>query len=303
MQVTGAFNLLIRPGLRRDFRDNYDQYEQEFSKFLQVASTDMPEQSATIFTGLSRLFEIGEGEPITYDSPKIGPKVMAVDKEFGVGVAITKRNMEDDQYGKMRESSKWLAHAARMTDEYRSAALLDDAFTGTTFKGIDSLSLINAAHPFLNATGTQSNVAANPVGLSVSGITALLDLAMNTKDHNGDPIVVNLNKLLIGNSSRDFNRALQILGSAAEPFTAENQDNALKKRIGGTEIIISRFKADKKPYFMFDSALNDTHFLRRRPVTMDDENDFNTGNALFKVTTRFLIWFVDWRGWVASNPT
>jgi len=303
MQITGAFNLLIRGGLRPDFRFNFDQHADEFPKYLRVATTDMPEQAATIFTGLSRMFELGEGEPITYDSPKVGPKVMGVDKEFGVGVAIGKRVLEDEQYGLLKGAAKWLAHAANMTSEYRSAAFLDDAFTGTTYKGVDSIELIANNHPFLNAAGTWSNIAAQPIGLSVSGITALLDLAMNTKDHNGDPIVVNLNKLIIGNSSRDLNRALQILNSQLEPFTAENQDNALKQRIGQTEIVISRFKANVKPYFMVDDTLNDAHFLRRRPVTMEDEMDFNTGNSLHKVTTRFLIWFVDARGWVGSNPT
>lgn len=303
MFVQGAFNLLFRPGLRSNFLDSYEQYEPEFTNYLKESSMDTPEQSATIIAGLSRLYERGDGEPITYDTPRIGPKVMGVDKEFALGFMVTRKTVEDDQYGKANQSAKWLGHAAQMTKEYRSAALLDDAFTGTSFKGIDSLSLCNSAHTLINSSKTVSNALATPVGVSVTGITAMFDLAQVMKDENGDPIKVFPDTLLIGNSAGDLQRAMQIFSSDKEPFTADNQDNAVKKRLSAPKIQISRFKASTKPWFMIDSKYNDAHFVTRRPVEFDDDFDFNTDAALYKVTTRFLIWFVDWRGWIGSNAT
>lgn len=303
MIVEGAFNLLFRPGLRTNFLDEYEQYDPEFNTYLREGTMDTPEQSATIIAGLSRLFERNDGEPITYDTPKMGPKVMGVDKEFALGFMLTRKTVEDDQYGKANQSAKWLGHAAQMTKEYRSAALLDDAFTGTTFKGIDNLSLCNTAHTLINSTKTVSNSLATPVGVSITGVTAMLDLAQVMKDENGDPIKVFPETMLIGNSAGDYQRALQIFGSDREPFTAENQDNAVKKRIPKAKIQLSRFKASTKPWFMIDTKWNDAHFVTRRPVEFDDDFDFNTDAALYKVTTRFLIWFVDWRGWIGSNAT
>jgi hypothetical protein len=303
MLVQGAFNMLFRPGLRKNFLDEYEQYEEEFSVYLKQSTMDTPEQSASIIAGLSRLYERGDGEPITYDTPKMGPKVMGVDKEFALGFMITRKTVEDDQYDKANQSAKWLGHAANMTKEYRSAAMLDDAFTGNTFKGIDSLSLCNTAHTLLNSSNTVANALATPVGVSVTGVTAMFDLAQQMKDENGDPIKVFPDTLLIGNSAGDLQRAMQIFGSDKEPFTAENQDNAIKKRLSAPKIQISRFKASTKPWFMIDSKWNDAHFVTRRPVEFDDDFDFNTDAALYKVTTRFLIWFVDWRGWLGSNAT
>lgn len=303
MIVQGAFNLLFRPGLRSNFLDSYEQYEEEYSAFLKQSTMDTPEQSASIIAGLSRLYERGDGEPITYDTPKMGQKVMGVDKEFALGFMLTRKTVEDDQYNKANQSAKWLGHAANMTKEYRSAALLDDAFTGATFKGIDSLSLCNTAHTLLNSATTVSNSLATPVGVSVTGITAMFDLAQQMKDENGDPIKIFPDTLLIGNSAGDLQRAMQIFSSDKEPFTAENQDNAIKKRLPSPKIQISRFKASTKPWFMIDSKWNDAHFVTRRPVEFDDDFDFNTDAALYKVTTRFMIWFVDWRGWIGSNAT
>lgn len=303
MIVQGAFNLLFRPGLRKDFRDSFMQYPPEYGNYLKSETTSLPEQSATIITGPNRLFERGDGERITYMDPKIGPKVMGIDKEYAGGFMISRRTVEDDQYGKANQGAKWLANAARLTYEYRSAALLDDAFTGTTFKGIDNKSLCNTAHTLINSSTTVANALTTPVAMSVSGITALLDLAMLSKDENGDPIQIIPDTLMIGNNSGDLHKAWQIFNSAKEPFTADNQDNAIKHRFANMKIVVSHFKTSSKSFFMIDSKLNDAHMVVRRPIEFDDEFDFDTDAAKYKCSTRFLIWFVDWRGWFGSNAT
>jgi hypothetical protein len=266
---------------------------------------DMPEISATIMTGPSRLLERGDGEPITFEDAVLGPKVVGVDKEFALGFIISRRTVEDDRYNKANQASKWLAHAARMTSEYRSAALLDDAFTGTTFKGIDGLALCHTAHTLIGmgATGTVANRPAADVGLSVTGVTAAQDLFQLMKDENGDPIKVWPNKLIIGNGANQVNRAWQIFNSQNEPFTANRQDNAMKHRMGNLKIEVSHYKTSLKSYFFIDDRWNDAWYLTKRAVEFDDDFDFITDAALYKTSTRFLIWFVSWRGWVGVNPT
>lgn len=306
MITQGAFNLLFRPGLRSDFRDEWDRYDPEYPIYLNQGTMDSPELSATIMTGPSRLLERGDAEPVTYEDAVIGPKVMGVDKEFALGFIISRRTVEDDQYGKANQASKWLAHAARMTYEYRAAALLDDAFAGSTFKGIDGLALCHTAHTLIGMGAAGITVANRPtteVGLSITGVTAAQDLFQLMKDENGDPIKMWPNKLIIGNNAGDVNRAYQIFNSSNEPFTSNIQDNAIKHRMGNIVPEVSHFKSSSKSYFFIDSRWNDAWFLVRRPVEFDDDFDFNTDAALYKTTTRFMIWFVDWRGWVGVNPT
>lgn len=310
MLVRGAIGALARPGLRKNFRDDMQYYEPEYSQFMRTGSTSEPEQSAVIITGPSRLYSLGDGEPITYEDPKIGPKVLAVDQEFGLGIIITKRAIEDDQYGKVKNAGKWLARSVQMTYEYAAGGLLDDAFAGTTYKGYDGLSLINTAHTLIGTNSTFANRPTLEVGLSVAGITALLDLAAHAVDQNGDPIQVKPSLMVIGNRAGDYSRALQIWHSQYEPFTSDNQENALRLRMKARngymptkEPIISHYKTNEKSYFLVDSNLNDVHFLIRRPATMEDEEDFDTGAFKSKVTTRFLQWIVDPIGWYGSNPS
>lgn len=302
MIVQGAFNLLFRPGLRADFRDSYDQWEPEYPFYLRQGNTDSPEQRATIMTGLNRLFERGDGEPIIYEDPKLGPQVVGVDKEFAGGFMITRRTVEDDKYGKANQASKWLAHAARLTYEYRAAALLDDAETGTFFKGIDGLQLCHTAHTLINSSLTVANRPAADVQLSVAGINALMDLWTVMKDENGDPMRAWPDKLAIGTNPGDINTATAIFNSNLEPFTADNTDNVTKRRLKGIKWDVSHYKSDTKSYFLISSKLNDAWLLIRRAVEFDDTFDFDTDVAKYKTTTRFLIWFVDWRGWTGAFP-
>lgn len=301
MITQGAFNLLFRTGLRKDFRDEFNMYPPEYPMYLKQGTMDGPEIEAAIMTGLKRFLERGDGESVTYEDPVMGPKVVGVDKEFALGFIITRRTVEDDKYKKANQASKWLAHAARMTYEYRSAALLDDATTGTTFNGIDAKPLCDTGHTLINSSSTVSNQANPAVGFSVTGVTSLLDLHQAVKDENGDPIKSDPDTVIY--NPTQISKAIQIFGTDKEPYTAENQDNAIKKRLPGVRHVVKRFTTDTNDFFLVDSRLNDAHFLVRRPVEFDDTFDFDTDAAKYKSTTRFLVWFVDWRGWAGSFPT
>lgn len=303
MKTQGAFNQLYRAGLRKDFRDEWKEMEPQYPGYLKVGTMDGPEIEATVITGMRVLLERGDGEPIRYEDPKLGPKVVGVDKEFALGFMITRRTVEDDKYKKANQASKWLAHAARMTSEYRSAALLDDGAAGATFKTIDGLALFHTAHTLFGSnTGvTMATRPSQDIGLSVTGITALLDLHQLAKDWNGDPSPSSPDTVWY--SPTKWSKAIQIFGSDKEPFTAENQDNAVKKRLPGIKHVRSYFKALTESYGLIDSSMNDAQYVVRRPVEFDDSFDFNTDAALYKCTTRFLVFVVDFHGHAGAFPT
>lgn len=304
MMTQGAFNLLFRPGMRKNFRDQWDRYEPEYPEFLNVSGTDEVEHRATIITGISRLYERGDGEAVIYQDPKMGPQVVGTDKEFAGGVIITRRTVEDDKYGKANDAAKWLAHAGRMTYEYRAAALLDDAFAGVFFRTIDNQPLVSVAHTLLNSATIVANRPPADISLSVTGVTALLDVFQQMKDENGDPIRMSPDKLVISNNAADVNMALAIWNSTLEPFSANNTDNVTRRRLPNPKIVISHYKASNtRSYFMVDSKYNDAHMLIKRAMEFDDTFDFDTQAAKYAATTRFLVWVPTWQGWSGANPT
>lgn len=303
MIVQGDFAPLFRAGLRRDFRDSFQKHPEEFSQFLNMGKMDGPEvMSSPAIAGLTRFLERGDGEPIVYEDPKMGPIVAGVDKEFALGFIISRRTVEDDKYGRANQAAKWLGEAAWKTKEYRAAGFLDDAFTGSTYVGYDGRPLIDNAHTFIGTSGTWSNVLGTQVGVSTTGISAMFDLFTSMKDHVGDPIVSFPDTIIIGNNSTDLHRVMQIFQGAYEAFTADGSEKAIKQRMPSPKVVISHYKSDANSWFMVDSKMNSAQFLMRRELEFDDTFDFDTDAAKYKASMRFLIWFTEPRGWVGSNP-
>lgn len=301
MLVRGAFNHLLRPGLRRDFRDSYVSHREEFSRYLRVGPQDRAEVEAIAISGLPRMVRRGEVEPITFLDPEISDKITFVDDEFALGFAISKKLMEDDLYNKANQNAKWLGRSARLTQEHQAAALLDDAFTGTTFTGLLGERLILATHGFVGgAAGTWSNRLAADTQLSVTGLQAAFDVGEDTRDHNGEPIPIMLRRLVI--SFADEWVAIKLLESPLEPFTTDNQINAFRKRREGMDYVVSHYKTQNSDWFSYDPELSDAHFLFRVRPEFEDGFDFRTKAALFSARQRINVYFFDQRGWVGSSP-
>lgn len=304
MSLRNQHPLLYRPGLRSDFRDNYKMFDTTYPQYMKTGKIDKPETSASILVGPKRLYQTRDGEQVTYQEIVSGPKVAAVDKEYKSGYFVSLTAIEDDQYSKLNQGAKWLARAAALTKEYTAQSLVDDAFSGTLFKGIDGLKLCSTAHTLINSTSTVANTPTNAVSLSVAGFTQMMDLGRKIKDENGDPMMVNYDTLMIANDQGQVNKAYQILESQLEPFTANNQDNPIRRNFKPKKIVINPYMTTNLYYwFLIDSALNDVNFLMRSEVTMKDWYDEEVDATKVKARGRWLTWFVDWRGWAGSNAS
>lgn len=298
MIVRGAFNHLLRPGLRSDFRDSYDAYPVEYSGFLRSGTQDRAEVEAVTLSGLPRMVERGEAEPITYIDPVMSGKVIFIDDEFALGFQISKRMVEDDQYGKANQNSKWLGRSMRLTQEYAAANLLDDAFAGSTFTGYNGEALCIATHNLLNTANLGSNLIAGAPQLGVTGLQAAFELSDNTVDHQGDPIVQNLSRLIVGIADQWM--AIQLTNGEKEPFTADNQVSATMKRAPGLSYSVSHYKTQNGNWFAQDPNLIDMHFLFRVKPEFMDTFDFDTIAAKFAGRQRINVYFYDWRAIVGS---
>lgn len=295
--------LLARPGLVKDFKDAYQDWSEIYSQYVKVGTHDKPEISGAIVTGPNRLLQTRELEPVTFFPLKTGPKVSAVDKTYKGGYLLSKESIDDDGYGKLNQGAKWLARAARLTTEYANVGVIDDAFNGTNFKGMDNLPLMSTAHTLINSNATVANRPTTAVSLSVAGFTSLMDLARKCKDENGDPIMVMPNALMIANDQGQLNKAYQILESSLEPFTANNQDNPIRRNFKPSKIIVNPYMTNLYHYFIFDDKLNDIQMLNREKVNMMDDYDPKIDASYVRARARWIIWFRDWRGWYGTNAS
>src|SRR3990167_8694179 len=98
--------------------------------------------------------EKGEGANYTMDTLQPGYTKDFTPVEFGLGFAWTQTAAEYDQYDQLVQASKWLAFAARVVQEKRAAAPLNNGFTTETTP--DGVSFLNTAH-VLKGGGTRRN--------------------------------------------------------------------------------------------------------------------------------------------------
>jgi hypothetical protein len=299
MIVRGPFNELLRPGLRSDFRDSYMEWEEEYSRILKVGSMDEAEIRAITMSGLPRQVTRGEVEPFTLIDPKIAAKVTYTDDEYGLGFSISKKMMEDDLYKKTNQSAKWLGRSVRLTQEYLAADLLDDAFAGATFTGLFSEVLCETTHQLLNSASTWSNQIAGNPQLGVTGLQAAFELGENTVDHQGDPIPIRIDSLVV--NIADEWMAIQLTQNEQEPFTADRNINTTrrKRRLG---YVVSHYKDQSgNDWFAKEDKATDSHFMFRIRPQFPDWFDDATQSAYFAARQRVLAYFYDQRGWIGSN--
>lgn len=300
MIVRGAWSPLLRPGLRRDFRDEYNAYPEEYSAFLKVGTQEKAEIEAASIGGLPRMVEVGEGQATPHIDPVMGDLYRYRDKIFKLGFIISEETMEDDLYHKADQHAKWLGRSARMTQEYEAAALLDDAFTGTYFTGDVSERLCYATHALLGSSLTGSNVLATGVQLSVTGLQAMYDLGAATKDQRGYPMPVSMDTIVV--NITDEWVAIQLTKNPDEPFTMDRNLNALRTKNASLGYSVNHYKTQDDHWFGVSKGLSDAHFAFRVKPRFTDGNDDNTGAAYFRCRQRVNVYFHDWRGFMGSNP-
>lgn len=301
MIVRGAFNHLLRPGLRSDFRDDYMSFESEYDSIVRTGTMDRAELEATTISGLPRQVVLPEGESYSILDPQLADKIVYTDTQYGIGFSISQEMMEDDLYGRANQSAKWLARSTRLAQEYRVADWLDDAFDGNTFTGFAAEALISATHTLLSNANTWSNAVAGAPQLGVLGLQAAFELGEQTVDHNNDPIPVRIDTLVI-NISEEW-VAINLTQNEAEPFTSDRNLNATRRK-RQLSYQVSHYKdQSNSEWFARDTQMHDAHFLFKVSPQFPDWYEDKVRSAFFASRQRFLVYHYDSRGWIGSNAT
>jgi hypothetical protein len=293
---TGSFSKLLWPGLNTTFGEVYSQYETEYDKvFEQKTSQKAYEEDLGLsMFGLAKVK--AQGASIEYDSAQQGFLQRYQHVVYGLGFAITREMMEDNQYMEPAlKNARALAWSLRETKEQIHAGILNQAFAGAgnpTYA--DGLSMINSAHPNA-AGGTQSNTMAVQSDLSEAALEqAFLDISLWTDDR-GKLIAIRPKKLIIP-PQLQF-EAHRILKTENRVGTDANDTNAIRQMgaFAGEPELMHRLTAPDA-WFITTTAQNGLTTFNRRAAEFEEDNDFPTENALFKATERYSAGITDWRG-------
>jgi hypothetical protein len=225
--ITSAYADYLQPRWHRVLIEVGSEIEELWRHVMNfdpdLAWQNMQESQAS---GLGVLQSKPEGQGFVMDSIIEGGSVTYVSYPWGLGFEWTLEMMRFDLYGMFVDIASDLVRAAPYRVELEAWKLFNGAFVTTYYTGFDGLSLINAAHPYLDATlGTFSNQSATNTALSQAGLQEMLLFYNTMNDMRGMP---NRRRpaLILIHPSR-IPAAREVLQSEFDPKSANNAINTI----------------------------------------------------------------------------
>lgn len=276
----GGFSRYLAPGFRKVVFQNFKERPIEGAKLVQQNTSKKAYEEDIEVGGFGTLQPKVEGGPIVYQDLVPGRPKRYTWTTFALGFRITQEMMEDDLYNIFgNRMSKALGRAARNNMEIVMHAPFNSAFD-TTVNGFRAGEALLGTHTGLRGN-VWSNTPAVPADLSLPALQAAFEHFHHLTDDDGIPIMIQP-KVLV-HSIGDYWIANQILKSQYLPGGNQNDINQISRE--GIRPHLSHFITDPDAWFVIGDEY-DINYYNRRPFTVSNMDDFETGDAKFKGTLR-----------------
>jgi len=289
----------LEEGLNAHFGMEYRDYPEEYTKIFDTYSSDKAWEEDVLMTGFGPAPIKGEGEAFAEDEARQGWVARYNHVTVGMKFAITQEALEDNLYMQVgARYARALARSVKETVEVMGANVLNRAFN-SSYAGGDGIELLATNHPLLYG-GTASNKLATPADLSESSLEDIFIQVRTAVDDRGLPIALKPKRLII--PPQLTYEAARLLRSVQRPGTDYNDINAIKALgvIGEDVAVITRL-TDADAWFIKTDAMDGMKFFDRVGLQRGMDEDFNTGNAIYKVRRRFSFGWSDWRSVAGSG--
>ena len=290
--TTGAFSHLLAPGVRNVFFMYKKDAESEYGKIFMTETSSRNYEENLEIAALGVMPQKQQGSPILYQDMIQGGIKKFIHATYGLGFRATEEVMEDDQYNVIKKNGRALKRSALVAREVVAFGVLNRSFTteyGFPKNGVNE-PLVSVTHTLLGG-GTGSNRPTTDVDVSQASLEAAILNFNLLVDDRGMPLDIEP-KYLLTHPSQQF-LVQELLTSDQRPYTANNEPNVLKGRLTA---MTSRYLEDPDAWFVIsDKSEDGLVFFMRRPLTLQNGDDFDTGDAKFKATQRFSAGCSEWR--------
>lgn len=288
--LRGAFSNLLVPGFKKVLFETYRERPTEGDKLVNMNTSKRSYEEVFNIAGFGTLFEKPEGGPVVYTDALQGNVKRYVWTTFGGGFRITQEMVEDDLYGVMgNKMSKALGRSVRNNFEVVAHSPYNNAFN-TAFVGLTAGESLCGSHTTLRGL-TLSNTPANPADFGLLAFQAAIEHFHGLLDESGLPVMF-MPRMIVYNPG-DLWMVSQVLKSQYLPGTNLNDVNEAANQ--GVVPHLSHYLTDSDAWFVLADQ-HDVNYFDRRPPTFSNADDFESGDAKFKVTRRNGAGYGDWRG-------
>ena len=289
----------LEPGLNALFGLEYKRYDQEHKEIYAEESSDRAFEEEVMLSGFANADVKGEGQGVSYDEAQETFTARYTMETIALAFAITEEAMEDNLYDRLSSRyTKALARSMANAKQVKSVAPLNGGLPGiATFKTGDGVSLINASHP--TVAGTFSNTLSTAADLNETSLEqSLIDIAAFT-DERGLKIAARGMKMIL-HSNQQFT-AERLMKSPGRVGTADNDINAIKNMgMLPQGFVVNHYLSDTDAFYIITDVPNGMKYFNRAPLKTSMEGDFDTGNVRYKARERYAFGASDPRGIFAS---
>jgi len=275
----------LLPGLNALFGLEYAKYGEEHKEIYETETSERSFEEETKLSGFSAAPVKNEGSAIAYDNAQEAWTARYNHETIALGFSITEEAVEDNLYDSLSSRyTKALARAMAYTKQVKSAAVLNNAFSGTVTYG-DGVSLCSTAHPLVSG-GTNSNRPATAADLNETSLeNAVIQIAAWT-DERGLLIAAKPKKLIVPPALMFV--ATRLLETELRVGTTDNDVNAIKNNGSIPDgYTVNHYLTDTNGWFLTTDVPNGLKHFVRSPLANSMDGDFDTGNVRYKARERY----------------
>lgn len=260
--------------------------------------TTRPDVNVASFDTVGMFDEKAELANIAPDEYGQQFKTTFVAKTYAKQIVISDEAYNDARFDLLGEAALQLGRMAAETIEYRTFALLVNAFAGGAYLAEDGLSICNTAH--LNAAGGNSQGNYGTTALAESALGATRLLGRKITDYTGTTRVgVLYDELWVPVDLEDT--AVKLVRSAQVPQSNNNDVNPYV----GTTLRVSRMLTDTNAWFFIDSRLRSRYvrMYNRQGLSLVSTGIWSNLSRAAAASMRFSVGCTDWRWVYGHNPS
>jgi len=274
----------LLPGLNALFGLEYAKYGEEHKEIFETESSDRSFEEETKLSGFSAAPVKGEGAAIEYDNAQEAWSARYTHETVAMGFSITEEAIEDNLYDSLSSRyTKALARAMAYTKQVKAAAILNGAFSGSTYG--DGKNLCATDHPLVSG-GTNSNRPTVAADLNETSLEAAVIGIASWTDERELLIAAKPRKLIIPPALQFV--ATRLLETEGRVGTADNDLNALRSNGSIPEgYAINHYLTDNNAWFLTTDIPNGLKHFTRSPMATSMDADFDTGNSRYKARERY----------------
>lgn len=298
--LTPQFFQLLEAEEKDVFFKTFSMQELMFPKLFERKKSTKAYEDGLRVAALGTYATKPEGTPVAFDDPIQGAQVRTVHQTYALGWRASEEMMEDDQFSIMSQMSGDLGDSARDHQERLAWGLLNDAFTGTTYTGLESEALFSSTHNLIKSGGTQSNILSPAVALSTSGLESIMQLSRTMQSDEGRYINQEMSILLI--HPNELENAYVLLNTEKKAGSADNDvSTVVSSRSGLSPLAVPYLTSTTAWSVHARPGRNGLTWNDRRELRFDSAKDADTFDMKYYGSYRASVMLREWRNNYGSN--